>query len=91
MAVEQVTELQVFPEHIEAFVIVEPFELDRMDIAIHAGGQRLALGAAAAQIAPCEARGYADAGRGIRGQGRGLIRTGVEVALDPARVDTLRE
>ena len=55
MAVEQIAEFEVLAEHVEALVAAEPLQLGRMDAALHAGGQRAALEAVAAEIAQSKA------------------------------------
>jgi hypothetical protein len=56
VAIEQVAELQLLAEHIQAFVAPEALELGGVDAAIHARGQRAALEALAGEIAPAETR-----------------------------------
>ena len=51
VAVEQVAELQIFAKHIEAFMPAESPELGGVGAALHAGGQRAALEAVAADVA----------------------------------------
>ena len=56
MALEQVAELEVFAEHVEALVPAEPLELAGMRCLLHAGGERAALEAVAAEFQPPETR-----------------------------------
>ncbi len=83
MGVEQIAELQIFAQHIEAFMPAESPELGGVGAALHAGGQGAALQAVAAEVArhkpSCRGAGLNDAAdrpRGERfapkrGQGRG--------------------
>ncbi len=43
MPLEQVAELEIFAEYVEALVAAEPLQLGRVYAAIHAGGERPAL------------------------------------------------
>ena len=86
MSFEQVAELQIFAEHVEALVPAEPLELGGVGAGSHAGAEGAAFQAVAAELAPREARrggtGLDDPGdraRGERcgakaGQGRGRVR-----------------
>jgi hypothetical protein len=65
MPLEQVAELQIFAQHIEAFVTAESPELGGVGAALHAGGQRAGLEAVAAEVArhrpSCRGAGLNDA------------------------------
>jgi hypothetical protein len=63
---KQIAKLQIFAEHIEAFVSAQAFELRRMLTAVHAGRQGAALQAVPAKVPPAEA-GF----RGARFDDRG--------------------
>ena len=55
MPLEQIAELKIFAEHVEALVPAKPFQLGGVDAAFHAGGESAALEAVAAEVAPLEA------------------------------------
>jgi hypothetical protein len=86
VSLERVVELQIDVGHGVALVPAELLEAGRMDAAIHAGGERAALEAVAAECAGIEARGGGadldDAGDGAgidgsaptTGEGRGIRR-----------------
>jgi hypothetical protein len=65
MAVERVTAFEVFDEHRIGFVAPELLEACGMDVAVHAGAERAALEAVAAQDLGVEA-GQGSAGLVIR-------------------------
>ena len=86
VAFEQVAELEIVAEHVEALVPAEPLEVGGVDAVLHAGGERAAFEAVAAEVAPAEPGGH---GAGLddladrpgrqrlgadAGQGRGLTR-----------------
>lgn len=53
---EQIAKFKILLKHIKALVPAKPLQLGRMDTAIHARGERAALQAVAAEIAPTKAR-----------------------------------
>jgi hypothetical protein len=83
MAFEEIAELKIFAEHVEAIMAAEALELGRVFAVIHAGREGAALEAVAAKIATAEpgllGAGFDDFGDGpgrdrLRanlGQGRG--------------------
>ena len=95
MPLEQIAELKIFAEHVEALVPAKPFQLGGVDAAFHAGGERAALEAVAAEVASLEAggdgAGLDDLRHGLRrdrgaadaGQGRGVAGPWVWRQPDP--------
>jgi len=61
VALEQIAELEILAEHVEAFVAAETLELGGLLATIHARGERAACQAVAAEIAePGRRRGSFD-------------------------------
>ena len=54
MPVEQIPEFQIFAEHVKAFVAAVALQVGRMHAALHAGGERAALEAVAADLVGVE-------------------------------------
>ena len=98
MPLEQIAELQILAEHIETLMATEALELGRMGTALHAGGQRPAFQAVAAEIPGYKTRlrgarldDAADRPGGQRigaqrGQGRG--RVGIDLRRQPDAPET---